>query len=345
MDNLEKVRHKAGHAKIERLCEIALRRYGCKHAWLDTCCIDKTSSAELSEAINSMFRWYKEAYVCFVFISDLAPETARGRPAPPPPPPPSDHGPAYHHDISDLSRCKWYVEFYDAGRAARLSAITNIDVDILMLKKELSAVPAADRAYSLLGLFDINVSMLYGEGHRAFQRLKEEIAPGAGRHVSWEESKLLELFPPFSFRVLLDLGKDGGRIVSAEPERLWDPVHLADSGSRPNVELHGWLPEDWLASNAIAAPETSECDLEELLGVYRESARLDKRGHHADKIRAVKRKEDLRVTVSRMVEAKMDGVLLSLYDDTLYCSDRSIFPCMSVIFLGPLCSVDEPARL
>ncbi|CCF46739.1 HET domain-containing protein [Colletotrichum higginsianum] len=517
MNNLEKFRHKAGHAKIEKLCDIALRRYGCKYAWLDTCCIDKTSSAELSEAINSMFRWYKEAYVCFVFLSDLAPEATRGHP-------PSDQGPA-HHNISDLGRCKWftrgwtlqeliaptYVEFYDAGWnfrftkdgwAARLSAITNIDVDILMLKKELSTVPVAvkmswaadrettrveDRAYSLLGLFDINVSMLYGEGHRAFQRLQEEIAretddmslfawdvdvppdaagqqrtaaqryrgifakspaefrscqglrrvgklsynppelsitnkgvraamhlsfdgdsectmqlgtvaeccwrcrgshvvkiglvytaggwvrvlrdqcwqkqdqrrPGISRHVdicvrkqvSWEESKVLELFPPFSFRVLLDLGKDGGRIVSAEPERLWDPVHLAFvgealaedfvgvvdvvsrvpvefrlrlticmlKGKPADVELHGWPPEDWLASNGIAAPETSECDLEELLGVYRESARLEKRGH-ADRIRAVKRKEDwryhdvgfeaslgedLRVTVSRVVEAKM----------------------------------------
>lgn len=39
--------------------------------WLDTCCIDKSSSAELSEAINSMFGWYKKAYVCYVFLSDL----------------------------------------------------------------------------------------------------------------------------------------------------------------------------------------------------------------------------------------------------------------------------------
>ncbi len=35
------------------------KKHGCKFIWIDTCCIDKTSSAELSEAINSMFRWYR----------------------------------------------------------------------------------------------------------------------------------------------------------------------------------------------------------------------------------------------------------------------------------------------
>ena len=39
--------------------------------WIDTCCIDKSSSAELSEAINSMFRWYRNADVCYAFLSDV----------------------------------------------------------------------------------------------------------------------------------------------------------------------------------------------------------------------------------------------------------------------------------
>ncbi|KAJ6015109.1 HET-domain-containing protein [Penicillium herquei] len=47
---------KAGYAKIEQCCTIA-RAEGSNYAWIDTCCIDKTSSAELSEAINSMYRW------------------------------------------------------------------------------------------------------------------------------------------------------------------------------------------------------------------------------------------------------------------------------------------------
>ncbi|KAK4641752.1 hypothetical protein QC761_503600 [Podospora bellae-mahoneyi] len=44
---------------------------GFKYTWIDTCCIDKSSSAELSEAINSMFRWYREAQVCYAYLSDV----------------------------------------------------------------------------------------------------------------------------------------------------------------------------------------------------------------------------------------------------------------------------------
>jgi hypothetical protein len=44
--------------------------WGFEYVWVDTCCIDKTSSAELSEAINSMFSWYQKADVCYVYLSD-----------------------------------------------------------------------------------------------------------------------------------------------------------------------------------------------------------------------------------------------------------------------------------
>lgn len=37
---------------------------------IDSCCIDKSSSAELTEAINSMFKWYREAGLCIVYLSD-----------------------------------------------------------------------------------------------------------------------------------------------------------------------------------------------------------------------------------------------------------------------------------
>jgi hypothetical protein len=62
-------RTKAGFLKIELICGEARRRH-LNYAWVDTCCIDKTSSAELSEAINSMYRWYKNAVVCCVFLFD-----------------------------------------------------------------------------------------------------------------------------------------------------------------------------------------------------------------------------------------------------------------------------------
>jgi hypothetical protein len=65
-----------GYAKIDKTCQMAARE-GIPYAWIDTCCIDKRSSAELTEAINSMFRWYERAVVCFAFMSDLSPRTDR----------------------------------------------------------------------------------------------------------------------------------------------------------------------------------------------------------------------------------------------------------------------------
>ena len=59
-----------GYRKVRSFCEIAHAR-GLQYAWADTCCIDKTSATELSEAINSMARWYAQADVCVVYLSDV----------------------------------------------------------------------------------------------------------------------------------------------------------------------------------------------------------------------------------------------------------------------------------
>ncbi|KAE9366483.1 HET-domain-containing protein [Stipitochalara longipes BDJ] len=64
------VKAKKGYNKIRETCLKALH-IGLHYAWVDTCCIDKTSSAEITESINSMFQWYKNAVVCFVYLSDL----------------------------------------------------------------------------------------------------------------------------------------------------------------------------------------------------------------------------------------------------------------------------------
>jgi len=61
---------KKGYIKIQKVCRIAARRL-LKYVWVDTICINKESSAELSEAINSMFAWYREARVCFAWIDDF----------------------------------------------------------------------------------------------------------------------------------------------------------------------------------------------------------------------------------------------------------------------------------
>src|SRR5436309_239132 len=62
---------KAGYYKI-RFCEEQAANDGLQYFWVDTCCIDKLSSAELSEAINSMFRWYRDAAKCYVYLSDVS---------------------------------------------------------------------------------------------------------------------------------------------------------------------------------------------------------------------------------------------------------------------------------
>src|ERR1700733_5774134 len=67
MKDLSIAKSKKGFSKILSTCEMACDN-GLQYAWVDTCCIDKSSSAELSEAINSMFRWYKHALVCFAFL-------------------------------------------------------------------------------------------------------------------------------------------------------------------------------------------------------------------------------------------------------------------------------------
>ncbi|GAB7323774.1 hypothetical protein MBLNU13_g07231t1 [Cladosporium sp. NU13] len=63
--------HKLGYRKIHLTCQQA-KRDGLSWCWVDTCCIDKTSSAELSEAINSMFNWYARAHVCYAYLSDVS---------------------------------------------------------------------------------------------------------------------------------------------------------------------------------------------------------------------------------------------------------------------------------
>ena len=62
---------KAGYSKI-RFCRKQAAKDGLQYFWVDTCCIDKSSSAELSEAINSMFRWYQDAARCYVYLSDVS---------------------------------------------------------------------------------------------------------------------------------------------------------------------------------------------------------------------------------------------------------------------------------
>jgi hypothetical protein len=62
--------NKKGYEKIKGCCSIASAN-GFEYVWIDTCCIDKASGAELSEAINSMYYWYQEAKVCYTYLADV----------------------------------------------------------------------------------------------------------------------------------------------------------------------------------------------------------------------------------------------------------------------------------
>lgn len=68
---------KKGFAKIQNCCLKAVQD-GFQYAWIDSCCIDKRSSAELSEAINSMFRYYKRAKVCYAYLADVSCRSSYG---------------------------------------------------------------------------------------------------------------------------------------------------------------------------------------------------------------------------------------------------------------------------
>ena len=180
--------------KILHACAVA-RNDGYRYLWVDSCCIDKTSSSELSEAINSMYAWYQGADVCYSYLADV-----------PAKPDTREEGSAFRRSrwfergwtlqeliaprnlifLSD----RWTVLGSKEGFADLVNAVTGISVEVLCNRRSLSEFSVAqrlswaarrettrveDRAYSLLGIFDIHMPTLYGEGERAFQRLQEEI--------------------------------------------------------------------------------------------------------------------------------------------------------------------------
>ncbi|EWG48692.1 hypothetical protein FVEG_08383 [Fusarium verticillioides 7600] len=194
-------RFKPGFQKIVWACTQAAKDQ-LTHVWVDTNCIDKSSSAELSEAINSMFRWYRRSAVCYVYLEDVAtvtldectkPESAfrnarwftRGWTlqeliAPP--------------NVSFFSS-NWTLIATKSELAPCITEITGIPWSCLLKGRLSKAHPLGrysiaqrmawasnrsttrieDQAYSLLGLFDISMPLVYGEGFEAFTRLLGEI--------------------------------------------------------------------------------------------------------------------------------------------------------------------------
>jgi hypothetical protein len=188
---------KAGYRKI-RFCAEQTAHDGLQYFWVDTCCIDKSNNTELSEAINSMFRWYHNATKCYVYLSDVS---------------------ANDHDQNNLSsqsafqESRWFtrgwtlqelvappsVEFFSSegkrlgdkkSLEQQVHKVTGLAVQVLQgsalfefsVNERMSWAEKRetkreeDKAYSLLGIFDVHMPLIYGEGIKnAFRRLREEI--------------------------------------------------------------------------------------------------------------------------------------------------------------------------
>jgi hypothetical protein len=182
-----------GYSKIRGCCAQAALD-GFDYAWIDSCCIDKTSSSELSEAINSMFNFYRKAQVCYAYLSDV-PEGEGGE----------DHlREGSHFRASAWFTRGWtlqellaprYVVFFDrawvdigtkSSLQSLVSAITGIGILDYRFERACVAQKMSwasrrqttrteDQAYCLMGLFGVSMPPLYGEGSKAFYRLQLEI--------------------------------------------------------------------------------------------------------------------------------------------------------------------------
>ncbi|KAI2619979.1 heterokaryon incompatibility protein-domain-containing protein [Hypoxylon sp. NC1633] len=191
-----------GYDKIIGACGQA-KRDGHTHIWIDSCCIDQRSSTALSEDINSMYRY--NATMCYAYLAGLPnnPFDAHFGPSF------ANHewfergwtlqeliAPKEVKFFTDLDlggnrdTKRWYYLGRKTEMCDSLSRTTGIDPSILSHERHVRQASVAkrmswaakrktrkieDRAYCMMGLFDVNMPMLYGEGEKAFIRLQEEI--------------------------------------------------------------------------------------------------------------------------------------------------------------------------
>ncbi|THU98194.1 HET-domain-containing protein, partial [Dendrothele bispora CBS 962.96] len=209
IQNFDVARRKAGWSKVENACNY-VRQYKFDWIWIDTCCIDKSSSAELSEALNSMYKYYAEARVCIAYLSDLGKGAKKATEL-----------------VNRLKGCKWFTRGWTLQELIAPRYMVFVDKDwqrvgtrfsLRHLVSEVTSIPVylfkgegrdrfgdvineekgsiehysiaqkmswaasrvttrpEDMAYCLMGLFGVNMPPIYGEGgEKAFMRLQQEI--------------------------------------------------------------------------------------------------------------------------------------------------------------------------
>lgn len=274
-----------GFAKIVQCCKQTLRD-GYKYTWVDTCCIDKTSNTELTESINSMYQWYRNAEVCYAFLSDVLP-----------------------NESLRLGNSVWFsrgwtlqelvaprkLVFYDnswralGDRVACKAAImqrTHIAFELLEGSRGVETFSVAERmswaggretttpedsAYCLLGIFNVSMAMLYGEGaERAFRRLQDEIIKQSDDHSIFAWSMTAE---PDSYGLLARSSRpfvSTADVQSVSVRSGRHPYSVTNRGVSITLIMTPWYADTYLAilNCARASDLTGGQEMDRRIGIY-----------------------------------------------------------------------------
>ena len=247
---------KAEYDKIQKSCQQPVAQ-DCGYIWIDTCCIDKSSSAELSESINSMYLWYEKAEICYAYLADVSATSNT------------------EEQKAAFAKSKWFKrgwtlqeliapsnmvflsrEWIEIGTKHTLreeiAARTGISVSILTgtsfrtasIAKRMSwasgreTTRPEDIAYCLMGLFDVNMPMLYGEGEKAFIRLQEEIIRNSDDQslFAWTNSTKDAKRPCGLLASSPSCFANSGDVISYSEWEASAPFSTSNKGLR--IELH-----------------------------------------------------------------------------------------------------------
>lgn len=269
-----KIDGKVGWSKIVGACRQA-KADGLSHIWVDSCCINKASDSELSEALNSMFRWYRDAKICYAYLADV-PEVAM----------PQDSDQSKLRQFRSMSQSDWFqrgwtlqellaprtLRFFSADWSPigdlkeiseMISRITKIDPAVLMGTRAIEDCSVAqrfswaahrkttrpeDEAHCLLGLFEISLDARYGIGRLAFDELQRKIlesGKGDDSLFAWDSAR-----QPRHRSFFADSPadfKDCGDVVALRPREVRMHISCRSDGVggrlsvyRCNKEIGGW---------------------------------------------------------------------------------------------------------